>query len=223
MRTALFLYAAVLAALWRPSPAAAITGDEIIERVRERFSKARTYEARFEKRFYWAVLDKELSRQGRIWTHRPGRFRVQLEDGDLVVADGEAIWAYSKANEQVIVSAYDGVVLQTPWEVLVKYADSYRPVAVERIDLDGREVYLLTLQPMEDVPPGMRMERMRLWVQEKDWRLLRIEQVESEDNISTYILSGHRRNKGLDEDLFRFTPPEGTEIIDRRPPPPADP
>ena len=217
---AVFPWAAVVAALLWPSVAGAITGDEIIERVRERFSKARTYEARFEKRFYWAVLDKELSRQGRIYTRRPGRFRVQLEDGDLVVADGEAIWAYSKANGQVIVSAYDGVVLQTPWEVLVKYAGSYRPVAVERVDLDGQEVYLLTLQPMEDVPPGMRMERMRLWVQEKDWRLLRIEQVESEDNISTYILSGHRRNKKLDDGLFRFTPPEGTEIIDRRPPPP---
>ena len=217
------LLAAVPAALLWPSGAAAVTGDEIIDRVRDRFSKARTYEARFEKRFYWAVLDKELSREGRIYTHRPGRFRVQLEDGDLVVADGEAIWAYSKANEQVIVSAYDGVVLQTPWEVLVKYASSYRPVAVERTDLDGREVYLLTLQPTEDVPPGMRMERLRLWVQEKDWRLLRIEQVESEDNISTYILSGHRRNKRLDDDLFLFTPPEGTEIIDRRPPPPAAP
>lgn len=222
MKAAFALWAAALAVVAWPSRAPAVTGDEIIDRVRDRFSKARTYEARFEKRFYWAVLDKELSRQGRIYTRKPGRFRVQLEDGDLVVADGEAIWAYSKANEQVIVSAYDGVVLQTPWEVLVKYAGSYRPVAVERTDLDGREVYLLTLQPEEDAPPGMRMERMRLWVEDKGWRLLRIEQVESEDNISTYILSGHRRNRRLDDDLFRFTPPEGTEIIDRRPPP-ADP
>ena len=222
MRAAFVLWAAALAVVPWPARAPAVTGDEIIDRVRDRFSKARTYEARFEKRFYWAVLDKELSRQGRIYTRKPGRFRVQLEDGDLVVADGEAIWAYSKANEQVIVSAYDGVVLQTPWEVLVKYAGSYRPVAVERVDLDGREVYLLTLQPEEDVPPGMRMERMRLWVEDKGWRLLRIEQVESEDNISTYILSGHRRNRRLDDDLFRFTPPEGTEIIDRRPPT-ADP
>ena len=219
MKAVFVLWAAALSVLPRPSGAGAVTGDEIIDRVRDRFSKARTYEARFEKRFYWAVLDKELSRQGRIYTRRPGRFRVQLEDGDLVVADGEAIWAYSKANEQVIVSAYDGVVLQTPWEVLVKYADGYRPVAVERTDLDGRDVYLLTLQPTEDVPPRMRMERMRLWVEDKGWRLLRIEQVESEDNISTYILSGHRRNRRLDDDLFRFTPPEGTEIIDRRPPP----
>ena len=219
MKAVFVLWAAALSVLPWPSGAGAVTGDEIIDRVRDRFSKARTYEARFEKRFYWAVLDKELSRQGRIYTRRPGRFRVQLEDGDLVVADGQAIWAYSKANEQVIVSAYDGVVLQTPWEVLVKYADGYRPVAVERTDLDGRDVYLLTLQPTEDVPPRMRMERMRLWVEDKGWRLLRIEQVESEDNISTYILSGHRRNRRLDDDLFRFTPPEGTEIIDRRPPP----
>ena len=108
MRFAPFLWAVVLAAPWRPSPAAAVTGDEIMERVRDRFARARTYEASFEKRFYWAVLDKHATRQGKIYTHRPGRFRVQLEGGDLVVADGEAIWAYSKTNEQVIVSPYDG-------------------------------------------------------------------------------------------------------------------
>ena len=217
MRAAPFIWAAPLAVLLWPARVPAVTGDEVIERVRDRFAKARTYEARFEKRFYWAVLDKHLSRQGRIYTRKPGRFRVQLEDGDLVVADGEAIWAYSKANEQVVVAPYDGVVMQTPWEILVKYAGSYRTVAVERVDLDGREVYLLTLQPLEDVPPTLRLQRMRLWVEERGWRLLRIEQVDTNDDVSTYILSGHRRDGRLDDDLFRFSPPEGTEIIDRRP------
>ena len=130
------------------------------------------------------------------------RFRVQLEGGDLVVADGEAIWAYSKTNEQVIVSPYDGGVLRTPWEVLVEYSDGYRTVAVERTDLDGREVYMLTLQPTEDVPPALRLKRMRLWVEERGWRLLRIEQVEPNDDVSTFILSGHRRDGRLDDDLF---------------------
>ena len=216
MRVAAFLWGMVLAAPWWPAPAAAVTGDEIMERVRDRFARARTYEARFEKRFYWAVLDKHATRQGRIYTHRPGRFRVQLEGGDLVVADGESIWAYSKTNEQVIVSPYDGGVLRTPWEVLVEYADGYRVVAVERTDLDGREVYMLTLQPTEEVPPALRLRRMRLWVEDRGWRLLRIEQVEPNDDVSTFILSGHRRDGRLDDDLFRFTPPEGTEIIDRR-------
>ena len=217
MRVAPLLWAAVLAALVWPGRAPAVTAGEVIERMRDRFARARTYEARFEKRFYWAVQDKHLSRQGHLYTRRPGRFRVQLEDGDLVVADGESIWAYSKANEQVVVTAYDGVVMRTPWEVLVDYADGYRPVAVERVDLDGREVYRLTLQPMEDVSPALRLKRMRLWVEERGWRLLRIEQVDTNDDVSTYILSGHRRDGRLDDDLFRFTPPEGTRIIDRRP------
>ena len=114
MRVAPFLWGMVLAAPWWPAPAATVTGDEIMERVRDRFARARTYEARFEKRFYWAVLDKHATRQGRIYTHRPGRFRVQLEGGDLVVADGESIWAYSKTNEQVIVSPYDGGCCERP-------------------------------------------------------------------------------------------------------------
>jgi chaperone LolA len=218
-RPGLSLVAVAVAALVLPRAASAVTGAEVIERMQERFQKAKTYEAHFEKQFYWAILDKHLSRQGHIYTRRPGQFRVQVEDGDLVVADGDAIWAYSKANEQVVVSRYQGE-LHTPWEILVEYAASYQPLAVEETEAGGRKVYLLTLQPTDDVPAALRLQRMRLWVERKDWHLLRVEQVEANDDVSTYILSGHRTNEKLDDELFQFSPPDGTEIIDRRTPDP---
>lgn len=196
--------------------AAAITGAEVIERMQERFSDAKTYEARFEKQLYWMVLDKTMSRQGRIYTTREGQFRVEVDDGDMVVADGEAIWAYSKKNEQVVVAPYEQE-LRTPWEILVEYASRYRPIAVAEVEIDGTHAYLVTLQPQDDVPQALRLQRMRIWVERKKWHLLRVEQVEVNDDVRTYVLSGHRTNKKLREDLFRFDPPEGTEIIDRRP------
>ena len=74
---------AVVSLSW-PGAAPAITGAEVIERMQERFADAKSYEARFEKQFYWAVLDKSMSREGRIYTRRPGQFRVEVDDGDLV-------------------------------------------------------------------------------------------------------------------------------------------
>ena len=96
-------------------PARAITGAEVIERMEERFAKAKTYSATFEKKFFWSVLDRNMSREGRIFTRRPRQFRVEVEDGDLVIADGEAIWVYNKANQQVIVAPYEDE-LRTPWK-----------------------------------------------------------------------------------------------------------
>lgn len=198
-------------------PAGAITGSEVIERMQKRFADAKSYEARFEKRFYWAVLDKSMSRQGRIYTRKSGEFRVEIEDGDLVVADGQTIWAYNKANDQVLVSAYRGE-LRTPWEILVQYTAGYSPVAVKEDKIDGHDAYEVTLQPREDVPAHLRLQRMRVWIERKDWHLLRVEQVEANDDIRTYVLSGHRKNKKLKDALFQFQPPEGAQVVDQRRP-----
>lgn len=197
-------------------PGAAITGTEVIERMRDRFDDARSYEARFEKRFYWAVLDKSMSREGRIVTRRSGEFRVEVEDGDLVVANGKTIWAFNKANDQVIISAYQGD-LRTPWEILVEYSRGYQPVAVKETKLEGRQAYEVTLQPKEDVPAHLRLQRMRIWVERKDWHLLQVEQVEANDDIRTYVLTGHRTNRKLDDDLFTFEVPADAQVIDQRP------
>lgn len=204
-------------AAFAPCRAAAITGPAVIERMQDRFARARTYQAHFEKQFYWAVLDKGMARQGRIYTRKPGQFRVELDDGDLVVADGQAIWAYSKANNQVLVTPYREE-LRTPWEILVEYAQGYQPVAVEEVSGDGRRAYLVTLQPRADAPLPTRLKRMRVWVDGKEWHLLRLEQVEANDDVRTYILRDHRTDQDLEDGLFRFTPPDGAEVIDRRVP-----
>ncbi len=57
---------------------------------------------------------------------------------------------------------------------------------------------------------------MRVWVDRKNWHLLRVEQVEANDDVRTYVFSDHRTNKKLDDDLFVFTSPEGADILDRR-------
>jgi chaperone LolA len=193
----------------------AITGAEVIEKMEERFAKSKTYSATFEKQFFWAVLDRNMSREGKIHTRRPHEFRVEVEDGDLVIADGEAIWVYNKANEQVIVGDYEGE-LRTPWEILVEYADGYAPVSVAETELDGKDAYIVILQPRPDAPANLQVKRLRAWVDRKDWDLLQVEQLETNDDRRTYILRDHRRNKKMNDSLFQFTAPDDVEVIDRR-------
>ena len=201
-----------------PQAAFAVTGGEVIDRIQEKLERYKTFSARFEKRFYWAVLDETRSREGRIYMKRPDRFRVELEGGDLVVADGRAIWAYSRKNRQVIVSPYAGD-LKTPWEVLTDYAERFVPVAVEKVDLRGCPCYLLTLEPKNPASPA---GRMRIWVDRKRWLLLKLEQMEANENVTTYLLEDHEINKKIDEKLFRFEIPDGVEVIDRRDPIPEN-
>lgn len=197
-----------------PQSAVAISGGEVIAKVQQKLEDYKTFSARFEKQFYWAALDKESSRKGRIYMLRPGRFRVEVEKGDLVVADGEAIWAYVKKNGQVVVSHYEGE-LKTPWEVLLDYSKDYTPVAVDEVELEGRSCYLLTLKPQSS---SSVVTHMKVWVERKRWLLLRVEQLEANENLTTYILKDHKTNKKIDAALFQFAIPDGVEVIDRRDP-----
>ena len=206
-----------LLCFWASGQADAVTGPEVIERMQKSFAKSNTFSAHFEKAFYWAVLDKHLKRSGRIFTSQPGRFRVELEDGDLIVADGQAMWAYNQQNAQVVVSDYDGE-LRTPWEILVEFAASFTPVSVSEAELSGRACYLVVLQPATEHHPGEggTIVRMRVWVDRKRWYLLQVEQLESNGDLRTYVLTGHKHNKKIADDVFEFELRPDVDVVDRR-------
>ena len=203
-------------ALSAASPAAAVSGAEVIERMHKRLAKSKSFSARFEKRFYWAVLDKRLTQSGRIYTRKPGKFRVEVGE-DVVVADGRSIWAYTEQNKQVIVSDY-AADLQTPWDILVDYTETFTPVSISETQLSGRTCYAVVLQPRRQGAAGKRgrIERMEVWVDKRRWQLLKIEQLEDSGDLRTYLLADHKIDKKLDDDLFLFEAPSGVDVIDRR-------
>lgn len=190
----------------------AVTGAEVIQRAQAKLSRCRTLTAGFEKRFYWAALDRTTVHHGRLYLRRPDRFRVEVDDGNFVVADGQAIWVYSRRNAQVVVNPYEGEV-RSPWEVLVEYQDSHVPGAMEETRLGNRPCYLLTLVP-RDGEAGV--VQTRVWVGRRDSLLLQVEQRDVNDDVTTYLLKDQRLDASLDDRVFRFVPPDGTEVIDRR-------
>ncbi len=198
-------------AVWMPLSAWGLTGAEVMARAQEEFAGHATFSARFEKKFYWTALDKTQSLQGRLYTRRPDQFRLEVEGGDLMVADGQAIWVYSKKNQQVVVSPYDGQV-QTPWQVLLDYAERFAPAGVEEVVLGGKPCYLLTLHPAEN--PAA--EQMQVWIERQRWVPLKVEQRDASENRITYLLEDHQLDKKLEASLFRFEVPPGVEVIDRR-------
>ena len=56
-----------------------------------------------------------------------------------------------------------------------------------------------------------------IWVDKKRWHLLQVEELKANDDVLTYTLEDHRAGKKLEEDLFAFEPPDGVQVIDRRP------
>ena len=188
------------------------SGEEIIARVQKRLASYKTFSARFEKQFYWAVLDKYRSREGQIYLRRPNRFRIELEGGDVVVADGKAVWSYVVHNGQVVISPYEAEI-KTPWEVFFDYTERYVPIAVEESALGGRSCYLLIMAPENKASV---VEQMRVWVNPRGWLLLQVEQREANGNRTAYVLRDHRANRRIADEVFSFEVPEGVEVLDTR-------
>ncbi len=205
---------AIAAALFITRTAVAITGSEIIEKVQEHLDKSKTFSAGFEKQFYWAALDKSRSREGQIQMRRPGHFRISLDNGDAVVANGKTVWSYAERNNQVVISDYEGE-LRTPWQVFAGYAEDYVPIAVAEVKLSGRSCYMLALKPANEAPSN---RQMKVWVDKDKWWLLQVETTEDNEDITTYVLKAHKINKKIDDAVFEFSVPQGAEVIDRRAP-----
>ena len=86
---------------------------------------------------------------------------------------------------------------------------------MEEAKIDGRSCYLLALKPAHEISPK---RQMKVWVDKKKWWLLQIETIEDNEDITTYILKGHKVNKRIDDSVFEFSIPEGAEVVDRRVP-----
>jgi len=210
----------LVAALWIMccyiSVARAMTGGEIVEKVQKKLNEYKSFSAAFEKQFYWAALDRSRSREGYLYMRHPGHFRVELDNGDAMVADGQNVWSYVKRNRQVVVSSYDGE-LRTPWQIFADYSDNYIPLAVEEIKLSGRSSYMLILGSANQSEVRSRRQ-MKVWVDKKKWWLMQIETVEDNGDITTYKLKNHKENKKIKDDVFAFEVPKGVDVIDRRVP-----
>ncbi len=68
------VWLAVLLSLGISGQATAISGGEIMVKLREKFADYKTFSAHFEKEFYWALLDKKRSQKGMITLASPTKF-----------------------------------------------------------------------------------------------------------------------------------------------------
>ncbi len=190
----------------------AITGGEIVKKLRDRLENYVTYSMRFEKEFYWSALDKTRSRSGTFYMQNPNKFRVGIDNGDVVVADGTTVWSYIDRNKQVLISDYEGD-LQNPWQIFVDYSTNFVTIGVKETKIAGKSAYMLSMKEESNNSLG---RGLKIWVDKKKWWMLQIEFVETNGDITTYRLKEHKVNKKIKSSRFSFLIPDGIEVVDRR-------
>lgn len=147
--------------------------------------------------------------RGTLALAAPRQFRWQYAEPfpQLIVADGNNVWIFDQDLDQVTVRNQSTEESQSPLTVLVDLSQLDRDYVVQNLeDRDGlswlamlsreKEPSFKRIQIGFDATGPARMELEDLLGNRTEWRF-----------------SNWQRNPKLAPDTFRFTPPEGVDVI----------
>lgn len=164
-------------------------------------------------RFAQIVLDKNMKTlqqaTGTMSFSRPGKFRWEYQKPyeQLIVGDGERLWIYDKDLNQVTVRKLDRALGASPAALLAGSNEIDKNYVVTNAgSRDG-------LDWLEAVPrtQDTAFERVRLGFGKNG-----LEAMELRDQFGQMTVirfADLERNPKLSTELFKFTPPQGADII----------
>lgn len=170
----------------------------------------RTFRAEFSQ----TVLDRSgrvvQKGNGTMQFERPGKFRWVYEKPyeQLIVGDGDRIWFYDHDLDQVTVRKLDIAIGSTPAALLAGDSNIEKSFDLTEIGLQGETEWL-------EAKPKAKESTFE-WVRLGFTRGGVLKAMELHDNFgqtTVLMFSRLEQNPKLASELFKFTPPEGTDVI----------
>lgn len=165
--------------------------------------------ARFEQQVIGSDGEVQDASSGEVWLQQPQRFRWAYggDFPELVVADGERVWIYDEALEQVTVKSQSEAAADTPLNLLTEPGKLDEQFEVrEAGELRGLQLLELRSRSRESdferVLLGLDGEAVKLMIMEDAFGLR-----------TELVFRDVVRNPELDAALFQFDPPEGADVI----------
>jgi len=146
---------------------------------------------------------------GNAWLQSPDKLRwVYAGDfPEIIVADGNDVWIYDEALEQVTIKPQSNQVADTPLLILTDISQLDEQFLVAELG-DFEDMDLLELRS-RDVES--QFERILIGMDASGIRMMIMEDAfgqRTEIHFSNIV-----RNADLASDVFSFTPPEGTDVV----------
>ncbi|HLP41889.1 MAG TPA: outer membrane lipoprotein carrier protein LolA [Fibrobacteria bacterium] len=196
-------------------PAAAPVDDEAREAMRRAIvfhRQAKDLVFKFKAEVHNVDLDRDDTYAGRLLLKDSTRFRLEIP-GATYVCDGKDFWEYHVRNQQAVVrSAADLEDRPLPGDVLLRFLDS-EPLSVKRVKESGKEYLEMRLDPARAMK---NLDSLSVQLHDKDYSVRRISSRDVSGNEARYTLLSVKRNGGIKDREFTFTPPKGAEVVDMR-------
>ncbi len=190
----------------------AITPQEIIENVQERYESVKDAVITFTQSVRFKVSKAEQTAQGLLYFKKKNKYRIETETR-TVVTDGATSWAYNPQNNQVIIDNFkEETHSLAPDKLLLSFPKDQYATLIGKETVDKEECQVLKLTPKEE---NSFTTGMKIWIT-SDWLIKKVEVTDINNAVTTYVIKDIKLNTGLDEGKFKFTAPEKADVIDLR-------
>jgi outer membrane lipoprotein-sorting protein len=161
---------------------------------------------------YTSALEKEDIYDGKLLLKDSTRFRLEIPGG-VFVSDGVTYWEYHSQNHQVVIrKAKDLEDKPLPGDVLLRFLDS-EPMSLVKAKADGKEFLEMRLDPTRAMK---NLDSLAVLLDKGNYSVHRISSRDVSGNEAKYTVTSIKRNAGLKDKEFSFTPPKGTDLVDMR-------
>lgn len=164
-------------------------------------------------RFAQMVLDKNLKplqqAQGIMQFSRPGKFRwdYQKPYEQVIVGDGSKLWIYDKDLNQVTVRKLDRALGASPAALLSGGNDLERDYKLSNTGMDKGLDWLEALPKSKETV----FERVRMGFGKSGLEAMELRDQFGQTTVITF--ADVERNPRIAAEVFRFTPPQGADVI----------
>ncbi|HHH12701.1 MAG TPA: outer membrane lipoprotein chaperone LolA [Thiolapillus brandeum] len=165
--------------------------------------------------FEQQVIDTETNEvslaRGTLYVSRPSRFRWEYEgeEGRYIVADGRTIWLVEPDLEQVSQRSQKAALRGTPAGLLAEKVELDRDFEVEELGI-RQGVAWLKLTPRDE---QSQFEQILVGLDGQG--LARLEMADRFGQVTNFRFTHLEKNMPLPEELFRFEPPPGYDLLDQ--------
>jgi outer membrane lipoprotein carrier protein len=200
----------LLASPFPSRTAFAQTAQEAVAAVEDHYSGVNELTAKVVQKNLLKAIGKTQTFEGTLSIKKPGRLRLDYTNGQIILVDGKTALFYSKKSAQLVKKTFADVQqMNIPLAFLLGAAHI-------RDDFDVLQPDPSTPRSLELLPksPGAAMKKLGLRTDDAG-RITGLTIFDKSGNISEIALSEVREGGAVDERLFVFKPPRGTEIIEQ--------
>ena len=168
------------------------TVKQVTDQLQHRYEMIDDASVQFEQHVKFGYSNIEQHISGNLKMKKPTHYRVE-SDQQTIVTDGKTVWAYSKANNQVIIDTYkENSNSISPEQFMLNLPANYYASLLGYEKQPGGNLILLKLVPKDD---RSFVKSVKVSIEENSWIKL---------------------NTNIKEKTFTFETPEGSEIVDLR-------